>query len=172
QRLLAVSCGALASSLIESELFGHVQGAFTGADRARVGRFAAAGRGSLLLDDIDALGLDQQAALLRVLETGDYEPVGSNETQRCEARLLAASNWDLEEAVRHRRFRQALYSRLTVLSFHLPPLRERVEDIAPLARSLVERFTSRFAKNVVRISPETLALLERASWPGNIRQLE
>src|SRR5204862_3540762 len=118
---LVVPCGALAANLIESEFFGHTKGAFTGADRPKVGKFAAAGEGSILLDEIDALGLEQQANLLRVIETGEYEPVGSNETSRSQARLVVASNWDLEEAVEAGKFRRDLYYRLNVMSFHLPP---------------------------------------------------
>src|SRR5205823_12783014 len=134
QRLLVVPCGALAPSLVESEFFGHAKGAFTGADAAKVGKFEAAGGGTLLLDEVDALGLEQQAKLLRVIETGEYEPVGSNDTRRCAARIIAASNVDLEQAVAKGAFRGDLYYRLNVLSFYLPPLRERVQDLACLAR--------------------------------------
>jgi transcriptional regulator with PAS, ATPase and Fis domain len=169
---LVVPCGALASNLIESELFGHARGAFTGADRAKEGKFRAAGQGTLLLDEIDALGMDQQANLLRVLETGEFEPVGSNETLKCQARMVVASNVDLEDAVRQGRFRQDLYYRLNVMSFHLPALRERVRDIAPLARALAFRFAQKFGKNLLEINPETLAVLTSFPWPGNIRQLE
>src|SRR5437867_10175534 len=120
---LAVPCGAQTAKLIESAFFGHSKGAFTGADRAKEGKFAAAGEGTLLLDEIDTLGLEQQANLLRVIETGEYEPVGSNETHLCKARIIAASNWNLEEAVERGTFRQDLYYRLNVMSFHLPSLR-------------------------------------------------
>ncbi len=133
-RFLAVPCGAIAANLIESEFFGHVKGAFTGADRVKVGKFAAVGDGTLLLDEIDTLGLEQQSTLLRVIETGEFEPVGSIETQRCTARLIVASNINLEQAVARGRFRPDLYFRLNVMSFHMPSLRERVQDIAPLAR--------------------------------------
>jgi transcriptional regulator with PAS, ATPase and Fis domain len=172
QRLLAVPCGALSNSLLESELFGHVKGAFTGADRPKPGRFAAAGEGTLLLDEIDALGLEQQAKLLRVIETGEYEPVGSNETHQCRARIIAASNWDLEYAVTKGKFRQDLFYRLHVLTLHLPPLRERRADILPLVQGLAKRYSNRFSKEVSTVSPEALALLTGYSWPGNIRQLE
>jgi two-component system, NtrC family, response regulator HydG len=171
-RLLAVPCGALSNSLVESELFGHVKGAFTGADRPKLGRFAAAGEGTLLLDEIDALGLEQQAKLLRVIETGEYEPVGSNETHQCRARIIAASNWNLEHAVTKGKFRQDLYYRLHVLTLHLPPLRERRADILPMVQGMVKRFSSKFRKEVSVVSPEALALLTRYAWPGNIRQLE
>lgn len=171
-RFLCVPCGALAANLVESEFFGHVKGAFTGADRPKVGKFAAAGNGTILLDEIDALGLDQQANLLRVIETGEYEPVGSNETQICTARIVVASNWNLDEAVERGKFRQDLYYRLNVMSFHLPPLRERVQDIASLARGMAVRFAEKFRKKLFDIHPDAMAALEAYNWPGNIRQLE
>jgi DNA-binding NtrC family response regulator len=171
-RFLAVPCGAIAANLVESEFFGHVKGAFTGADRAKVGKFAAVGDGTLLLDEIDTLGLEQQATLLRVIETGEFEPVGSIETQQCTARLIVASNLNLEEAVERGRFRSDLYYRLNVMSFHLPPLRERVEDIDPLARGMAARFNRKFQKELFDVSPKALAALEAFPWPGNIRQLE
>jgi len=171
-RFLAVPCGAIAANLVESEFFGHVKGAFTGADRAKVGKFAAVGDGTLLLDEIDTLGLEQQTTLLRVIETGEFEPVGSTETQQCTARLIVASNLNLEEAVARAKFRPDLYFRLNVMSFHLPPLRERVQDIAPLARGMAARFNRKFHKQLFDLSPEALAALESFPWPGNIRQLE
>jgi two-component system, NtrC family, response regulator HydG len=171
-RFVTVPCGALAPNLVESELFGHVQGAFTGADRAKLGKFEAAGEGTLLLDEIDVLPLEQQAGLLRVIETGEYEAVGSNETRRSRARLIVASNWDLEEAARTGKFRQDLYYRLNVMSFHLPPLRERWQDIEPLVRGLLPAFANRFQKEVHTISADALGILQAFSWPGNIRQLE
>jgi DNA-binding NtrC family response regulator len=172
QRFLNVSCGALAPNLVESEFFGHVKGAFTGADRNKIGKFAAAGKGTLLLDEIDALGLEQQANLLRVVETGEYEPVGSNETHTSECRLIVASNRNLKELADEKRFRQDLYYRFNVMSFHLPPLRERVEDIAPLVRGFVARFNTRFRKELYDISSEAMTALESCPWPGNIRELE
>jgi DNA-binding NtrC family response regulator len=171
-RFLVVPCGALAANLVESEFFGHTKGAFTGADRPKVGKFAAAGNGTLLLDEIDALGLEQQANLLRVIETGEYEPVGSNETQLCTARIIVASNWNLEEALERGKFRRDLYYRLNVMSFHLPPLRERVQDIAPLVRGMAARFNNKFRKDLFDISPHAMGALEAFPWPGNIRQLE
>jgi len=171
-RFLNVACGAIASNLIESEFFGHVKGAFTGADRTKIGKFAAVGHGSVLLDEIDTLGLEQQATLLRVIETGEFEPVGSVETQKCHARLIVASNINLEEAVDRSKFRADLYFRLNVMSFHLPPLRERVEDVAPLARGMAARFNRKFNKDLFDISPEAMSALESYPWPGNIRQLE
>jgi DNA-binding NtrC family response regulator len=169
---LTVPCGAQPANLVESAFFGHVKGAFTGADRAKIGKFEAAGNGTILLDEIDTLGLEQQAGLLRVIETGEFEPVGSNETHHCTARIIVASNWDLEEAVSAGKFRQDLYYRLNVMSFHLPPLRERVQDIAPLVRALVARFNTKFNKELFDVSPQAMDSLEAFPWPGNIRQME
>jgi two-component system response regulator HydG len=169
---LTVPCGAQPANLIESAFFGHARGAFTGADRAKIGKFEAAGNGTILLDEIDTLGMEQQAGLLRVIETGEFEPVGSNETRRCNARIIVASNWDLEEAVSAGKFRQDLYYRLNVMSFHLPPLRERIQDIAPLARALVARFNTKFRKELFDISLLAMDALESFPWPGNIRQME
>jgi DNA-binding NtrC family response regulator len=169
---LAVPCGALSANLVESAFFGHVRGAFTGADRTKIGKFEAAGHGTILLDEIDTLGVEQQAGLLRVIETGDFEPVGSNETKRSLARIVVASNWDLEDAVRQNKFRQDLYYRLNVMSFHLPPLRERVQDIAPLVRGFAARFNTKFRKDLFDVSVQAMDALESYPWPGNIRQLE
>jgi DNA-binding NtrC family response regulator len=171
-RFLAVSCGSLSANLIAGELFGHAKGAFAGADAAKLGKFAAAGEGTLLLDEIDALGPDQQANLLRVIETGEFEPVGSNETQSSKARVIAATNWNLADAVERGTFRRDLYYRLHVISFHLPPLRHRPEDIGPLARGMVARYGTKFGKKLFGVSPEALRALEAFPWPGNIRQLE
>jgi DNA-binding NtrC family response regulator len=172
RRFLVVPCGGLAANLVGSELFGHAKGAFTGAEQRKIGKFAAAADGTLLLDEIDALGLDQQAKLLRVIETAEYEPVGSNETQRCNARIIAASNWNLAEAVQRGEFRRDLYYRLDVMPFHLPPLRERMHDIGPLARCLAARFNRKFQRDLFDIHPKAMQALEAFPWPGNIRQLE
>src|SRR5262249_33521878 len=153
---LAVPCGAIARNLIESELFGHARGAFTGADRPRFGKFVAAGEGTLLLDEIDTLGLEHQATLLRVVESGEFEPVGSNETHKCLARLIVASNVDLEDAIEDGSFRPDLYYRLNVMSFHLPPLRERVEDIAPLVQGMLARFRRKFKRDVRDVGAEVV----------------
>lgn len=171
-RFLVVSCGTLSSNLIASEFFGHAKGAFTGADMTKVGKFAAAGEGTILLDEIDTLGLEHQANLLRVIETGEFEAVGSNETQYCKARIIAATNWNLADAVERGSFRRDLYYRLHVISFHLPPLRHRPEDIGPLVRGMVARFGTKFNKKLFSISPDALRALEAFPWPGNIRQLE
>jgi transcriptional regulator with PAS, ATPase and Fis domain len=134
QPFVVVPCGALPPTLVESTFFGHVRGAFTGADRTTLGKFAVAGEGTILLDEIDTLGLKEQASLLRVIESGEFEQLGSNETQKCRARIIVASNWSLEDAVAHGKFRQDLYYRLNVLSLDLPPLMRRVQDVLPAAR--------------------------------------
>lgn len=169
--LTVVPCSALSSTLLASEFFGHAKGAFSGAARARVGRFAAAGEGTLLLEEVDTLPLDRQASLLRVVETGEFEQVGSNDTRVCRARILATSNWHLEDSVEKGRFRRDLYYRLNTLSVHLPPLRERPRDIAPLACLFAARFGSKYGKSIW-IPAGTLRALQAFSWPGNIRQLE
>jgi DNA-binding NtrC family response regulator len=169
---VVVACGACSPNLLESEFFGHVRGAFTGAAQARDGRFAAAGEGTLLLDEVDTLPLERQASLLRIVETGEFEQVGSNETRLCRARIIAASNWSLEDAVETGKFRRDLYYRLSTLSLHLPPLRERVRDIAPLAALFAAQFSARYSKRIVRIHADAIDLLEAFPWPGNIRQLE
>jgi DNA-binding NtrC family response regulator len=171
-RFLVVACGTLSGNLIASEFFGHAKGSFTGADGAKVGKFAAAGEGSILLDEIDTLGLEHQANLLRVIETGEFEAVGSNETQFSKARIIAATNWNLADAVERGTFRRDLYYRLHVISFHIPPLRHRPEDIGPLVRGMVARYATKFGKRLFAVCPEALRALEAFPWPGNIRQLE
>jgi DNA-binding NtrC family response regulator len=170
--LLVVPCGALVASLIGSELFGHVKGAFTGADRPAEGKFGVVGQGTLLLDEIDTLGLAQQANLLRIIETGEYEPVGSTQTLRSKARLIFATNVDLDEAAHDGRFRSDLYYRINILTLYLPPLRERVEDILPLAEGVIARACEKFRRPPLTISAEVRAALEAYPWPGNIRQLD
>jgi two-component system response regulator HydG len=172
QPFLMVPCGAQPSNLFESTFFGHVKGAYTGAHQARVGRFAAAGKGTILLDEVDALGLEQQASLLRVIETGEYELVGGNETLHSEARIIVACNSDLEEEVAKGLFRQDLFYRLNVMSFHLPPLRQRRQDIPLLARDIVARFNAKFSKDLFNIADDAMDALLAYHWPGNIRQLE
>jgi DNA-binding NtrC family response regulator len=172
ERLCTVACGALPPDLIESELFGNVKGAFTGADRDREGKFAAAGAGTLLLDEIDVLPLEQQAKLLRVIETGEYEPVGSNETQYSRARLIVASNYDLEELVRAGSFRTDLYYRLNILNFRLLPLRQRPWDIEYLARKFALEHSRTHGIQLRLIEPDFFDALRRYQWPGNVREME
>ena len=172
EQMYTGACGALPPDLIESELFGYVRGAFTGAERDRLGKFAAAGRGTLLLDEIDVLPLEQQAKLLRVIETGEYEQVGSNETHQSQARLVAASNYDLEQLVAAGTFRRDLYYRLNVLKFYLPPLRERPADIEFLSRNFALMHSRKHNIQLREIDPRFLQALKAYSWPGNIRELE
>jgi DNA-binding NtrC family response regulator len=172
QPFLVMNCGALSANLIESELFGHVRGAFTGADRDRIGKLAEVGRGTLLLDEIDALPLNLQAKLLRAVEERVFEPVGSNRSLPLEARLIAASNRVLDEEVAAGRFRSDLYFRLNVVGFYLQPLRERPSDlIETLARHFVAEFSSRNTRGVEGIASAALRALREYAWPGNIREL-
>ena len=171
-RLLTVACGALPPDLIESELFGHVKGAFTGAERSKPGKFEAAENGTLLLDEIDVLGPAQQAKLLRVIETGEFEPVGSNDTRHSAARLVVASNLDLKQLVEQNRFRADLYYRLNMLELRIPPLRERPADVVPLTLDFVGEFCSAHDVRIDRVDPDFLACLKQYHWPGNVRELK
>lgn len=165
------NCGALSGSLMESELFGHVRGAFTGADRDRTGRFADAGRGTLLLDDIDALPLQLQTKLLRAVEDRVFEPVGSNRLQPLQARLIVASNRDLEEESAAGRFRLDLFYRLNVVAFHLPPLRERRQVIPAVAHHFAAELARRCGRPLQGLVPRAVAALQAYNWPGNLREL-
>jgi transcriptional regulator with PAS, ATPase and Fis domain len=172
EALITVACGALSSELIESELFGHVKGAFTGADRSKIGKFEAAGKGTLLLDEIDVLTPSQQAKLLRVIETGEFEPVGSNDTHTSQARLVVATNVNLNALMASGSFRSDLYYRLNMLEFHIPPLRDRRLDIVPITLGFIEEFRSAHDVEIRRIDPEFLACLVAYDWPGNVRELK
>ena len=169
---LPVACGALPNDLIESELFGHVKGSFTSAHQDKEGKFIAASRGSILLDEIDVLGLEQQVKLLRVIETGEFEPVGSNHTHRCQARLIVASNLELQPLVEQSRFRPDLYYRLNMLKFVIPPLRQRKMDIIPLARKFVRQFAIKHSVRIDEIESSVFSSLLDYPWPGNVRELE
>ena len=168
---LVVNCGALSTSLIESEMFGHVRGSFTGADRDRVGKFAEVGRGTLFLDEIDTLPPAMQAKLLRVVEDREFEPVGSNRTQPVLARLIAASNQGLEEEVAAGRFRSDLFYRLNVVNFYLPPLREHRGSVSGLVSRFIKEFAVRSGQPPLSISSAAVRSLETYQWPGNIREL-
>lgn len=167
-----LACGALPGDLIESELFGHVKGSFTGADRNKIGRFQAAGQGTLLLDEIDVLDVKQQAKLLKVIETGEYEMVGSTDPMMSEARLITASNINLEDLTETSGFRSDLYYRLSVLEFRLLPLRERVVDIPPLALRFVQECCLEHDIKIESIEQGFLDTLAQYKWPGNIRELK
>jgi two-component system response regulator PilR (NtrC family) len=168
---LVVDCGALSAGLIESEMFGHTKGAFTGADRDRAGKFAAAGRGTLLLDEVNSLPPSLQSKLLRAVDERVFEPVGANRPLPLHARLIAVSNVPLEQEVAAQRFRPDLYYRLNVVAFYLPPLRERSPAIGPLARRFLAEFVGRNRPDICGITAEALAALEGYAWPGNIREL-
>ncbi len=169
---VAVNCAALPATLVESELFGHEKGAFTGALARRVGRFELADGGTLFLDEVDELPLETQAKMLRVLQSGEFERVGGGQPLQTNVRVIAASNRDLDEAVREGRFRSDLYHRLSVFPIHLPPLRERWEDIPLLAAYLVTRKARQLGRHIERIAREILDRLTAYDWPGNVRELE
>jgi DNA-binding NtrC family response regulator len=168
---LSINCGALSANLIESEMFGHVRGAFTGADVDRIGKFAAVGSGTLFLDEIDALPSALQAKLLRVVEERVFEPVGSNKTLKMQARMIAASNRPLDSEVAAGRFRADLFYRFNVVAFDMVPLRERKTVIPALARLFVAEFTAHGGRRIVGIDEDALRALMAYSWPGNIREL-
>jgi len=170
--LVKLNCSAISAGLVESELFGHVKGAFTGALANRSGRFELADGGTLFLDEVGELPLDAQAKLLRVLQEREYEPVGSSETRRVDVRMIAATNRDLEREVAEGRFRSDLYFRLAVLPIRVPPLRERREDVRLLAPFFVESLARQLAKRIEGIAPETLDRLVAYDWPGNVRELQ
>ena len=169
--MVTVNCAALAENLLESELFGHEKGSFTGADRRREGRFVQANGGTLFLDEIGEMPLPLQAKLLRALQEGEVQRVGSDAPLTVDVRVLAATNRDLREEVARRRFREDLYFRLNVISLEVPPLRDRGEDI-PVAAHFLERFAGRNRKSIRGFSPQAVDSLLRYAWPGNVRELE
>ena len=169
--LIKVNCAALSAGVLESELFGHEKGAFTGADKRRIGRFEMADGGTLFLDEVSEMDLNLQGKLLRVLQEKEFERVGSSETISVDVRILASSNRDLEKSIEAGEFRQDLYYRLNVISIELPPLRERKADIPALARHFLERYRQEEGVRVREISDEAMDLLSRYDWPGNVREL-
>lgn len=170
--LVTVNCAAIPSTLIESELFGHEAGAFTGATKKREGRFALADKGTIFLDEIGDLAIDLQAKLLRVLQEGEFDPVGSISTRKVDVRVLAATNWDLGQAVRDGRFREDLFYRLNVFPLRLPPLRERGEDVLRLAALFAKRFAARMSRKIAPLTADGARRLQQYSWPGNVRELQ
>ncbi len=170
--LVKVDCSAISAGLVESELFGHVKGAFTGAIERRVGRFQLADGGAIFLDEVGELPLETQVKLLRVLQEQEFEPVGSDRTIRVNVRIIAATNRNLEEAVRDGRFRADLFYRLNVFPLHMPPLRERRTDVPQLAALFLDRFSKKFGKEVRGVSQATMDFFLRYAWPGNIRELQ
>jgi two-component system response regulator HydG len=171
RRFLALNCAALTESLLESQLFGHVKGAFTGAVQARKGLLEEADGGTLFLDEVGDLSPALQVKLLRVLEEGEFIPVGAVRAKRVDVRFIAATNKDLEREVDEGRFREDLYYRLNVISLQLPPLRERPEDIEPLAAHFLSQGLGKLGRSVREISPEALTALRAYHWPGNVREL-
>ena len=170
--LLKVNCSAISAGLVESELFGHVKGAFTGAFERHVGRFELADGGTIFLDEIGELPLETQVKLLRVLQEREFEPVGSNRPVRVDVRVIAATNRDLQESIRNGTFRSDFYYRLNVFPIDMPSLRERSSDIPQLAMFFLSRFAKKFGKDIQGISRTTLDRLVAYSWPGNIRELQ
>jgi formate hydrogenlyase transcriptional activator len=172
RNLVKVNCAAMPAGLLESELFGHERGAFTGAINSHVGRFALADRGTLFLDEIGDMPLELQPKLLRVLQEREFEAVGSTRTTRVDVRVVAATNQDLKQMVRDREFREDLYYRLNAFPIYLPPLRERKADIPELVEYFVQQFAASMDKTIETIPEETKRALVRHCWPGNIRELQ
>ncbi len=170
--LVSLNAGALAEGVFESELFGHVRGAFTDAKSDRVGRFELADGGTLFLDEIGNVPLNLQAKLLRVIETGEFERVGSSKTQKVNVRLLSATNADLHAEVAQGRFRQDLLFRLNTVEIRLPPLRDRIEDIPVLAEHFLKLHRERYRRPIIGFTPEALSALRHHLWPGNVRELD
>lgn len=171
QPFVPVDCGALAPTLIESELFGHVRGAFTGASQTRQGLLAAAGAGTLFLDEIAELPVELQVKLLRALQEREIKPIGSNERVRLEARIIAATNQNVEEAIKRGAVRKDLYFRLNVVSIKMPPLRERKSDIAALVHYFIDQYGGEEGR-ITGVSPDAMTRLMNYNWPGNVRELE
>ena len=169
---VVVNCATLPETLLESELFGHERGSFTGATVRKDGRFLVAHHGTVFLDEIGELTLPIQAKILRVLQAREFEPVGSNRTQKVDVRIITATNRDLEKMVREGRFRDDLYYRLNVFQLVLPPLRERLEDLPVLADFFLKRYGEKNRRGGITLAPEALQAFRRYSWPGNIRELE
>jgi len=170
--LVKLNCSAISAGLVESELFGHLKGAFTGATDRRVGRFELADGGTLFLDEVSELPLDTQTKLLRVLQEGEFEPVGSSKSVKVDVRVIAACNRNLQADIANGRFRADLYYRLNVFPVDVPPLRQRADDIPALAEFFMQRFARKMGKRFKRIDPDTLDMLQSHTWPGNIRDLQ
>jgi two-component system response regulator AtoC len=171
-RLIPVNCGGIPENLLESEMFGYKKGAFTGADRDKAGLFEAAEGGTLFLDEIGELPLSLQVKLLRVLQESEVRPVGDPKTHTVDVRVITATAKNLEAEMRRGTFREDLFYRLNVMQIHLPPLRERTEEIPPLCQLFIERFNGELKKNIASISPGAMSHLMKHPWPGNVRELE
>lgn len=172
RRMVKMNCAAMPAGLLESDLFGHERGAFTGASAQRIGRFELADKSSLFLDEVGDMPLELQPKLLRVLREQEFERLGSNKLIQTDVRLIAATNRDLKQMVIDREFRSDLYYRLNVFPIHLPPLRERPDDIPLLVKAFTFKIARRMGRNIDSIPAETLRTLTRMEWPGNVRELE
>jgi transcriptional regulator with GAF, ATPase, and Fis domain len=172
RNFVKVNCAALQENLLESELFGHEKGAFTGADKQRIGRFEQSDGGTLFLDEIGDMSASTQAKILRVLQEHEFERLGGTRTLRVDVRLIAATNRDLPAMVQAGHFREDLYYRLNVVSIEMPPLRERKDDIVPLANTFIRKFAAELKKKIEGLETDAQKLLMRYNWPGNIRELE
>jgi two-component system response regulator HydG len=172
ENLVKLSCASIPETLLESELFGHEKGAFTGAIQSKIGKFELANNGTIFLDEIADIPLSIQVKLLRVIENGEFTRLGSNKLIKVNARIIAATNKNLETSVREKTFRDDLYYRLNVIRIHVPPLRERMEDISLLAYHFLKKYNEKNNKNVHEITQECLTILCNYSWPGNVRELE
>jgi PAS domain S-box-containing protein len=170
--LIKVNCAAIPASLVESEFFGHEKGAFTGATQRRIGRFGLADNGTIFLDEIGELSLELQAKLLRVLQEGEFEAVGTSQTRKVDVRVIAATNRDLQSEVKAGRFREDLYYRLSVFPIHVPPLRQRSEDIAILAEAFMRSFCNKAGRDPVDLTRDGIRNLRAYHWPGNVRELK
>src|ERR1043166_26551 len=171
ESFVKIDCGTLPSGLLEAELFGYERGAFTGATEGKPGRLEAAHKGTLVLDEIAHLSIESQAKLLRVIETREFERLGGRKTIKVDARLIALTNVDLNDAVKRQHFREDLYYRLHVVNIEVPPLRDRREDLAELATLFVQSYAAKHGRQVGDVSPEALALLAEYQFPGNVREL-
>jgi len=170
--LIKVNCAAIPDTLLESELFGHVRGAFTGAATTKKGKFALADGGTIFLDEIGTMSLTLQSKLLRVLQEREFEPLGSERTERIDVRVIAATNRALRQMVAEGKFQEDLFYRLNVIPIELPPLRERRDDIPPLVNHFVRKHAQRTGRRIERIDDGVLVALQQYEWPGNVRELE
>ena len=171
ETFVSINMGAITEPLFESEMFGHKKGAFTDAKADRIGRFELAKRGSLFMDEISNIPVSQQNKLLRVLESGEYEAVGSNKTLKADVRVISATNADLKNAIEHGQFRQDLYFRLNTIELEIPPLRERQKDLIPLAEFLVATFSTRYKREIKGLSESAASAIKSYQWPGNVREI-
>jgi transcriptional regulator with GAF, ATPase, and Fis domain len=172
RQFITVDCGALPASLVESELFGHEKGAFTGAIKQKLGRFEIANGGTIFLDEVGELPIETQVKFLRMLQRGEFERVGGTRTIKVDTRVLSATNQPLDKLMAEGKFRQDLFYRLNTFTTHVPPLRERPEDIILLTQYFVERYSSQFKKEIASVDQRSLERIRQYHWPGNVRELE